>query len=44
MHIANFIEKATKQKIDVINKRDIDPTTSGVITTFYIPYKYTEHD
>ncbi|GGG08483.1 hypothetical protein GCM10011344_06310 [Dokdonia pacifica] len=42
--ISNFIEKATKQKISVINKRERDPSISGVITTFLIPYKQTEHD
>lgn len=42
--IADFIEKATKQKITVLNKKDQDNTTSGVITTFLIPYKETEHD
>ncbi|MEP0264577.1 histidine kinase [Dokdonia sp.] len=42
--IANFIEKATKQKITDINKKDLDSSTSGVITTFLIPYKQTEHD
>ncbi|WP_299766325.1 histidine kinase [uncultured Dokdonia sp.] len=42
--IANFIEKATKQKINDINKKDRDPSTSGMITSFLIPYKQTEHD
>ncbi len=42
--IANFIEKATKQKINVLNKKDLDSSTSGIITTFLIPYKQTEHD
>jgi tetratricopeptide (TPR) repeat protein len=42
--IQNFIEKATKQKITDLNKKDLDATTSGVITTFLIPYKLTEHD
>ncbi len=42
--IADFIEKATKQKITVLNKKDQDNTTSGIITTFLIPYKETEHD
>ncbi|MFT5891454.1 MAG: tetratricopeptide (TPR) repeat protein [Dokdonia sp.] len=42
--IQNFIEKATKQKITDLNKKDLDSSTSGVITTFLIPYKLTEHD
>ncbi len=42
--IADFIEKATKQKITDLNKKDLDAATSGVITTFLIPYKLTEHD
>jgi len=42
--ITNFIEKATKQKITNVNKKELDATTSGVITTFLIPYRLTEHD
>lgn len=42
--ISDFIEKATKQKINIINKKDHDASTSGVITSFLIPYKQTEHD
>ncbi|WP_299684716.1 histidine kinase [uncultured Dokdonia sp.] len=42
--ISDFIEKATKQKISVLNKGDRDTSTSGVITSFLIPYKQTEHD
>lgn len=42
--IKEFIEKATKQKITDLNKKDLDASTSGVITTFLIPYKVTEHD
>lgn len=42
--IKDFIEKATKQKITVLNKKDLDTSASGVITTFFIPYKLTEHD
>lgn len=42
--IKDFIEKATKQKITVLHKKELDTATSGVITTFLIPYKLTEHD
>lgn len=42
--IKDFIEKVSKQKITDLNKKDLDSLTSGIITTFLIPYKLTEHD
>ena len=42
--IANFLEKATKQKVQIQNKADIETNESGMIVTFLIPFKLTEDD
>lgn len=42
--IGKFLKKATKSEIEVINKSDIDPAQSGMITKLIIPIKLTQND
>ncbi|MEZ4874224.1 MAG: histidine kinase [Flavobacteriaceae bacterium] len=42
--ISDFILKATKQKLSIQNKQEIDPNTTGTLVTFLIPFKHTEND
>ncbi|WP_298892427.1 histidine kinase [uncultured Psychroserpens sp.] len=37
--ISDFIYKSTKKKIKIENKQDLNRNETGVITTFYMPYK-----
>ncbi len=42
--IFNFIYKATKQKVRVLDKKNQNLKDSGVIVEFLIPYKFSEYD
>ncbi|MEM7187478.1 MAG: histidine kinase, partial [Bacteroidota bacterium] len=42
--ISEFIEKATKSKVTMINKSSVNPAESGVRIQFLIPFRYTEND
>jgi hypothetical protein len=42
--ISSFLEKVSKNKIEVINKSDLDTETTGVIVKFLIPFKTHEDD
>lgn len=42
--IKNYLKKATKSEIEIINKADKDNSQSGVITKLLIPIKLTEND
>jgi LytS/YehU family sensor histidine kinase len=42
--INTFLKDATNSKMNVLNKKEADPTTSGVSTEFLIPYKLTDND
>ncbi len=42
--IANYLEKATKSKIQIINKVEQNTSNHGVIISFLIPSKTTEND
>jgi LytS/YehU family sensor histidine kinase len=42
--INTFLKDATKSKMNVLNKNDVDPTKSGLLTEFLIPFKLTDND
>jgi len=42
--ISDFIEKATKSKLQIVNKATLDKDQSGVCIKFLIPYRLTEND
>lgn len=42
--ISDFIEKATKSKLHIIDKSTLDKNKSGVLVKFLIPYRLTEDD
>ena len=42
--IADFIEKATKQKITIKDRSQVTESTSGVEVSLLIPYKFSEYD
>ena len=42
--ISDFIEKATKSKLQIIDKSSLDKDQSGVSIKFLIPYRLTEND
>lgn len=42
--ISDFIAKATKSKLEIINKSTLDENESGVRIKFLIPYRLTEDD
>ena len=42
--ISDFIEKATKSKLQIVNKSTLDKDQSGVHIKFLIPYRLTEND
>ncbi|WP_035096498.1 histidine kinase [Aquimarina megaterium] len=42
--ISKFIYKATKQKVNILDKKNIDAIKSGVLVEFLIPYKFSEDD
>jgi len=42
--ISDFIQKASKSKIQIINKSSLEKGQSGVLVKFLIPYRLTEND
>ncbi len=42
--ISNFLKKSTKKEVEIINKKQINPSKSGIIVQLLIPYKLTEND
>jgi LytS/YehU family sensor histidine kinase len=42
--INSFLKDATKSKMSVLNKKDTDPSESGILTDFLIPFKLTDND
>ena len=42
--ISDFIQKATKSKLQIIDKATLDKDQSGVLIKFLIPYRLTEND
>ncbi|WP_299891318.1 histidine kinase [uncultured Lacinutrix sp.] len=42
--ISTFINKTTKSNVVILDKKNNEPTSSGVLVKFLIPYKFSEND
>jgi len=42
--VQNFLQKAVKSKMNIINKKENGENLSGLITKFQVPYKLTAND